>query len=158
MLLPGQKPCLNFEVDAIVAGKATRLPFADLVKGLTVVSVWMRNNTSTCDLQALQLSKVAPALKKKGVNLVGVSRDNCGSHLKYADRHDLGYTLVADPKDDFSQALDAMVEKSMYGRKYTGPARAAYLFDAKGKLLAVLPKVEAATHGEQLLAALKALK
>jgi peroxiredoxin len=46
----------------------------------------------------------------------------------------------------------------MYGRKYTGPARAAYLFDAKGKLLAVLPKVEAATHGEQLLAALKALK
>lgn len=158
MLLPGKKPLLNFEVDAVLDGKLTHLPFAKLLKGITVISVWMRNNTSTCDLQALQLGKVAPALAKKGVHLVGVSRDSCGSHLKYAAKHDLGYTLVADPEDHFSQALNARVEKSMYGRKYIGPARAAYLLDAKGTLLAVIAKVEAATHGEQIQAALKALK
>lgn len=158
MLLPGKKPLLNFEVDAVLDGKLSHLPFAKLLKGITVVSVWMRNNTSTCDLQALQLGKVAQALAKKGVHLVGVSRDSCGSHLKYAAKHDLGYTLVADPKDHFSQALNAMVEKSMYGRKYIGPARAAYLLDAKGTLLAVMAKVEAATHGEQIQAALKALQ
>ena len=29
--------------------------------------------------------------------------------------------------------MDAIVEKSMYGKKYLGPLRAAYLFDADGK-------------------------
>jgi peroxiredoxin len=46
----------------------------------------------------------------------------------------------------------------MYGKKYLGPARAAYLFDGQGKLLATIPKVEAAEHGKQLLAAIAALK
>ena len=38
----------------------------------------------------------------------------------------------------------------MYGKKYLGPLRAAYLFDGDGKLLAVIPKVEAAEHGSQV--------
>jgi len=46
----------------------------------------------------------------------------------------------------------------MYGKKYLGPARAAYLFDGKGKLIAIVPKVEAATHGRQLLEAMAGLK
>jgi peroxiredoxin Q/BCP len=56
--------------------------------------------------------------------------------------------------DAISKAVDAIVEKSMYGKKYLGPLRAAYLFDADGKLFGVIPKVEAAEHGKQLLAAI----
>jgi hypothetical protein len=70
------------------------------------------------------------------------------------DWHGYGYTLVADPEDLFSRALDALVEKSMYGKKYIGPARAAYVLDAAGTLRAVIPKVEAAAHGRQVLDAL----
>ena len=42
--------------------------------------------------------------------------------------------------------------------KYLGPLRAAYLFDATGKLIGLVPKVEAAEHGSQVLAAIAALK
>ena len=154
MLPPGKKPKLNFEVDALVDGKAIRATFADLLKGPTVVSVWMRNNTSACDKQSVSLGKHERAILKAGYRLVGVSRDTCASHLKYAGKHRLGYTLVSDPEDRFSKALDAIVEKSMYGKKYLGPARAAYVFDADGKLAAVIDKVDAPGHGEQVLAAL----
>jgi len=154
MLPPGKKPNLDFEVDALVGGRQVRTTFADLIEGPTVVSVWMRNNTSACDRQSAELGKAEKAILKAGYRLIGVSRDGCGSHAKYAAKHGYRYTLVADPEDHFSKALDAMVEKSMYGRRYTGPARAAYVLDGKGKLRAVIAKVDAAAHGRQVLEAL----
>lgn len=156
MLPIGKKPKLDFEVEALVGGKVVRGPFAALLDGPAVVSVWMRNNTSACDRQSAELGKAEKAILKAGYRVVGVSRDGCGSHAKYAAKHGYRYTLVADPEDRFSKAMDAMVEKSMYGKTYVGPARAAYVIDGKGTLVAVMPKVEAATHGKQVLAALGA--
>jgi peroxiredoxin Q/BCP len=158
MLSPGKKPNLDFEVDALVGSRQVRAAFADLIEGPTVVSVWMRNNTSACDRQSAELGKAEKAVLKAGHRLVGVSRDGCASHAKYAAKHGYRYTLVSDPEDLFSKAVDAMVEKSMYGRKYTGPARAAYVLDDKGKLRAVIAKVDAAAHGRQVLEALAGLK
>ena len=43
-----------------------------------------------------------------------------------------------------------MIEKSMYGRSFTGPARAAYVLDRDGTVLAVVPKVDTADHAAQL--------
>lgn len=156
MLTPGKKPKLDFEVDAWVDGRPTRVTFADLLRTPTVVSVWMRNHTSACDKQSVSLSKNDKAIAKAGYRLIGLSRDTCASHGKYAAKHRLGYTLVSDPEELFSRAMDAIVEKSMYGRKYQGPARAAYVFAAGGKLVAVIPKVDAPEHGRQVLDALPA--
>lgn len=157
MLTPGKKPKLNFEVEAVVDGQAVHTPFAKLLKGPTVVSVWMRNNTSACDKQSVALSKHEKAILKAGYRLIGVSRDSCAGHLKYATKHKLGYTLVSDPDDLFSKAMDAIIEKSMYGKKYLGPARAAYVFTDDGKLAAAIAKVDAPEHGKQVLDALATL-
>jgi peroxiredoxin Q/BCP len=158
MLSLGKKAKLSFKVDALVDGKAVTGPFADLLDGPTIVSVYMRNNTSACDKQAAEMDKNEKAIVRQGFRLVAVSRDTCASHAKYAAKHGYGFTLVADPEDLFSQAMDAIVEKSMYGKKYLGPLRAAYLFDATGKLIGLVPKVDAAAHGQQLLAAIAATK
>jgi len=158
MLSLGKKAKLSFKVDALVDGKAVTGPFADLLDGPTIVSVYMRNNTSACDKQAAEMDKNEKAIVRQGFRLVAVSRDTCASHAKYAAKHGYGFTMVADPEDLFSQAMDAIVEKSMYGKKYLGPLRAAYLFDATGKLIGLVPKVDAAAHGQQLLAAIAATK
>jgi peroxiredoxin Q/BCP len=154
MLPLGKKPKLTLKVDALVDGKPVNAPFASLLDGPTIVSVYMRNNTSACDKQAAEMDKNKQAILKQGFRLIAVSRDTCASHAKYAAKHGYKFTLVSDPEDQFSKALDAIVEKSMYGKKYLGPLRAAYLFDADGKLVGVIPKVEAAEHGKQLLAAI----
>jgi len=158
MISLGKKPKLNFQVEALVDGKVQKVAFSDLIDGPTIVSVYMRNNTSACDKQAAELGKNEKVLGKQGFRIVALSRDTCASHLKYAAKHGFKYTLVSDPDDLFAQAVDGIVEKSMYGKKYLGPARAAYLFGADGKLVGLVPKVEAATHGAQLLAAIAALK
>ena len=158
MLTPGKKPKLSFKIDAFVDGKPVNGPFSKLIQGPTVVSVYMRNNTSACDKQTADLAKHEKALGKQGFTIIAVSRDTCASHAKYAAKHGYKFTLVSDPDDLFSQAVDAIVEKSMYGKKYLGPLRAAYLFDGDGKLIGVVPKVEAAAHGKQLLEAIAAAK
>jgi len=158
MLSLGKKPKLTFKVDALVDGKPVKGPFADLLDGPTIVSVYMRNNTSACDKQAAEMDKNEKAVVRQGFRIIAVSRDTCASHAKYAAKHGYKFTLVSDPDDLFSQAMDAIVEKSMYGKKYLGPLRAAYLFGGDGKLLGVIPKVEAAEHGKQLLAAIAELK
>ena len=159
MLSPGKKPKLNFRVNALVKGVPQEVAFAKLLTdGPTVVSVWMRNHTSSCDKQSIALAKHEKAILKAGYRIIGISRDSCGSHAKYATKHGLNYILVADPEDLFSQALDAIVEKSMYGKKYQGPSRAAYVFDPAGKLLAVIPKVDVAEHGKQVLDTLNSLQ
>ena len=158
MLSLGKKPKLTFKVDAFVDGKAVNGPFASLLDGPTIVSVYMRNNTSACDKQAAEMDKNEKAIVRQGFRLIAVSRDTCASHTKYAAKHGYKFTLVSDPEDLFSQAMDAIVEKSMYGKKYLGPLRAAYLFDRDGKLVGVVPKVDAAAHGKQLLEAIAAVK
>jgi peroxiredoxin Q/BCP len=154
----GKKPKLSFKIEAVLNGKATELPFSDLIEGPTVVSVYMRNNTSACDKQTCSLKEDLQVIVRKGFKVIAVSRDKLSSHLKYADKNGIKYTLVSDPEDKFSKALDAIVEKSMYGKKYFGPLRAAYLFDEDGVLKSVITKIEPTEHGQQVLSEIKRLE
>ena len=151
----GKKPKLSFEIEAVLNGKVETVRFSELIDGPTVVSVYMRNNTSACDKQTCALSEDLQVIARKGFKTLTVSRDKTSSHVKYAEKNGIKYTLVSDPEDKFSKALDAIVEKSMYGKKYFGPLRAAYLFDADGVLKSVISKVEPAEHGRQVLAEIK---
>ena len=158
MISPGASPDLSFTVKTVSDAKTVEAPFSRLIDGPTVVSVYMRNNTSACDKQTASLVAHTAEIAAAGWKILAVSRDTCASHAKYAAKIGAAFTLVSDPEDKLSNAFDAIVEKSMYGKKYRGPARAAYLLDAKGVVLAVIPKVDAPAHGEQVLAAIKAIK
>jgi peroxiredoxin Q/BCP len=62
----------------------------------------------------------------------------------------VSYVLASDPDDLFAQATDSVIEKSMYGRKFTGPSRSAYVIDTDGTVLAIAEKVDTKAHAEQL--------
>lgn len=157
MLAPGAQPDLDFKLDVVRDGVVENVRFRDLFKRPTIVSVYMKNKTPSCDRQNDSLVAQAATLAKAGYDLVALSRDTCGSHQKYAVAKKITYVLASDPEDRFAQAMEAVVEKSMYGKKYFGPARAAFVFDRNGKVLAVIEKVDTADHAGQLLAVLKTL-
>jgi len=150
MVSAGQKLALGFSVKVVSGGVAKEMAFADLLTRRTIVSVYMKNNTGTCDRQMASLVTHAEEIDCAGINLVAVSRDTGGSHVRYAAAKRVTFTLVSDPKDYFAKATDSMVEKSMYGRTFVGPARAAYFLDRDGTVLALVPKVDAENHAAQL--------
>ncbi len=150
---------LDFEVKAVRGEGADPevVTFAELITKPTVVSVYMRNNTGSCDKQNDSLVAHASAIAAEGWQVIGLSRDTAGSHGKYAAKKSIGYTLVSDPKDLFAQAADAVVEKKMYGRTFEGPLRSAWLLRPGGEVAALIEKVDAKAHAEQVLAAIDSL-
>lgn len=157
MITTGKKLKTNFKLKVVRAGAEAEVAFKDLLTQPTIVSVYMKNNTGSCDKQNDSLAAHAGEFAKMGYNLVAVSRDTCGSHLKYAVKKKIAYTLASDPDDLFAKATDSMVEKSMYGKTYVGPARAAYVIGTDGTVLAVVEKVDTKDHAAQLKAVLASL-
>jgi peroxiredoxin Q/BCP len=158
MIQPGQKLATNFKLKVVRDGSEAEFAFKDLLTKPTIVSVYMKNNTGSCDKQNDSLAEHAAEFAKRGYNLVAISRDTCGSHLKYAVKKKITYTLASDPEDLFAKAADAIVEKSMYGKTYEGPARAAFVIGKNGVVLAVAEKVDTKDHAAQLHALLDGLK
>lgn len=158
MISPGKKLKTNFKLKVVADGATREVAFADLLTRRTIVSVYMKNNTGSCDKQNDGLVAHAAAFAKAGYNLVAISRDTCGSHVKYAAKKKITYTLASDPDDLFAKAADSIVEKSMYGKTYLGPARAAFVVEKDGTVLAVAEKVDTADHAAQLKALIAGIK
>ncbi len=157
MLSPGKRLKTHFKLMIVQGGAAREVTFAELLTRRTIVSVYMKNNTGSCDKQNDSLVAHAAEFDRAGYTLVALSRDTVGSQLKYAAKKKIGYVLASDPADRFAQAADSVVEKSMYGKTYLGPARAAWVLDQDGTVLAVAEKVDTADHAAQLRALIAGL-
>ena len=92
-----------------------------------------------------------------GADIVGISRDSVKSHDNFVAKYSFPFTLLSDKEGAACEAFGAIVEKSMYGRKYMGIDRCTWLFDAKGKLRQVWRGVKVKGHAAEVLAAVKAL-
>jgi len=158
MITAGKKIKLNLRLNILQADDEKEVTLKELLTRPTIVSVYMRNNTPGCDRQNDSLAAHTDEFHAAGFNVVALSRDTCGSHRKYAAKKNIRYILASDPEDNFARATDSIVEKSMYGRTYSGPARAAYVIDTDGTVLAVVSKVDTKDHAVQLQEVLATLQ
>ena len=155
MIAEGEKIKTDFELDIIRNGKEESVEFSDLLDRPTIVSVYMRNNTSGCDKQNKSLVEHAKTIDKEGYNLIAVSKDTCGSHKNYAKKHNINYILASDPEYRFADAVDSVVEKKMFGNTFNAPTRSAYIIDTDGTVTDIIKKVDTKNHGEELLDVIK---
>lgn len=150
MISTGKKIDTGFSLDVVKDGEEQKVTFSDLLDRPTVVSVYMRNNTSGCDKQNASLAEHAGWFDSKGYNLIAVSKDTCGSHKNYAKKMGINYTLASDPDYKFAKATDSIVEKNMYGNKYKAPSRSAYVIDTDGTILGIIKKINTKDHAAEL--------
>ncbi|MDX1591040.1 MAG: redoxin domain-containing protein [Balneolaceae bacterium] len=150
MIDEGKKIDTDFTLKVVENGEEKEVKFKELLDRPTIVSVYMRNNTSGCDRQNKSLAENADWFDKKGYNLVAISKDTCGSHKKYADKMGISYTLASDPDFAFAKATDSIVEKKMYGKTFDAPSRSAFVIDTDGTVKAVIEKVDTKAHAEEL--------
>jgi peroxiredoxin Q/BCP len=150
MIEEGSKINTDFTLDIVQDGDEKTVSFSDLLDRPTIVSVYMRNNTSGCDKQNKSLATESDWFDEKGYNLVAISKDSCGSHKNYAEKLDINYILASDPDYKFAEATDSVVEKNMFGNKYEAPTRSAYVIDTDGTVQAIINKVNTKDHASEL--------
>jgi peroxiredoxin Q/BCP len=119
-----------------------------------VLYFYPKADTPGCTTQACGVRDHHADYDAAGAVVLGVSADPVKAIKKFADKHQLGFTLLADPDHAVAETYGVWVQKSMYGRTYWGIARTTFIIDPAGKVTDVLANVKPATHDENVLAAL----
>ena len=86
--------------------------------------------------------------------ILGVSPDKPAKQAKFGTKHGFGYPLLADEDHAVAEAYGVWAEKSMYGKRYMGIVRSAFLVDEDGRVAHAWYKVKPADTATNLLAAL----
>lgn len=121
--------------------------------GKVVLFFYPKDLTETCTKQAIAFSQALPQFAAAGVTVIGISKDGIASHDRFRAKHDLGMTLVSDPKGEVCKAYGVWVEKTMFGNTGMGIERSTFLIDGNGIVIGLWRKVRVAGHVEAVLAA-----
>ncbi len=141
------------KLPAVTAADETgrTIDVATLAGAPVVIYFYPKDDTPGCTNEATQFRDLWEQFEKKGVRIVGVSRDSVASHVKFKEKFDLPFPLLADTESSVCDAFGTIVEKNMYGKKSLGIARSTFLFDEAGTLVHVWPKVSVPGHAEDVL-------
>ncbi len=99
-----------------------------------LVYFYPKANTPGCTTQSCAVSESLPELDDAGVDAVGISPDKPAAQKKFDDKYGLGFPLLCDEDHAVADAFGVWGEKSMYGKKYMGIIRSAFLIDENGKI------------------------
>ena len=134
-----------------------RVKLSDFRGRRVVVYFYPKADTPGCTQQSCNLQEAFPQLKKLKAGVVGISPDPVEKQLKFADKYGLKFQLLADIDHAVAEAWGVWGEKSLYGRKFMGIVRSAFVVDEKGKLAAVFYKVSPKDTNTLVLKTLNAL-
>jgi peroxiredoxin Q/BCP len=129
-----------------------KVKLSDFAGRKVLVYFYPKADTPGCTTQSCGLRDIAGDIGDTAI--VGISPDQPEKLAKFDEKYSLGFTLLSDPDHVVAEKYGVWGEKSMYGRKYMGIIRSAFLVDEKGKIEAAWPKVSPKDTPKNLLKAL----
>lgn len=144
-------PAPDFELTTD-SGESVKL--SDFRGKPVVLYFYPKDDTAGCTKQACGIRDSYGEFKKAGAVVLGVSPDDEKSHVKFKEKYELPFTLLADPEHKVAEQYGTWVEKKNYGKEYWGVERSTFLIDSKGNVAKVMRRVKPDTHTDDVLAAL----
>jgi peroxiredoxin Q/BCP len=120
-------------------GNTVRL--SDLRGQKVVAYFYPKADTPGCTTQACSLRDAQEPLQVAGATVIGISPDRPEAQAKFDTKYGLGFRLLSDPDHAVADAYGAWGERSMYGKKYMGIVRSAFVIDEHGKVIEALYKI-----------------
>lgn len=118
-----------------------------------VLYFYPKDDTPGCTKEACGFRDDYSAYEETSVVILGVSPDTPKSHLKFKNKYDLPFTLLADSDHKVCDLYEVWGRKKFVGREYDGVFRTTFLIDPLGNIINVFENVKPANHSEQILAA-----
>jgi thioredoxin-dependent peroxiredoxin len=135
--------------------KGKKVKLSDYKGKPVVVYFYPKADTPGCTTQSCALRDAEPDLKKLKAKVVGISPDPPEKQAKFDDKYGLGFPLLADEAHDVAKKWGVWGQKSLYGRKFMGIIRSAFVIDDKGKIAAAFYKVSPKDTVPKVTAALE---
>lgn len=123
-----------------------------------VLYFYPRDNTPGCTKEACNFRDNISEFKKKGIMVLGVSKDSVSSHEKFSDKYKLNFPILSDPDHKVIEAYGAWGKKKFMGREFEGTIRKTTIIDPKGNIAKVYEKVNPLIHSGEVLQDIKNLQ
>ena len=119
-----------------------------------VLYFYPKDNTSGCTAEACSLRDRYSDLQGAGYEVVGVSKDLAASHVKFKEKYELPFPLIADVDHTLLEAMGAWGEKVMCGKKTVGTIRTTFIINEEGIIEQIYAgkQVNTKEHADQILA------
>ena len=124
---------------------------ADFAGKRLAIYFYPKDNTPGCTSEACSLRDGYEDLRAAGFEVIGVSKDSAASHAKFAAKHELPFTLIADTELRLNEAFGVWQKKKMAGREYMGTVRTTFLTDTEGVITDIITKVNTKDSANQIL-------
>ena len=121
-------------------------------KQTVLLYFYPRDETPGCTKEACGFRDRLDELKKKGVTVLGVSRDDAESHKKFIAKESLNFPLLVDTDGKITEAYGS----AMAGRNMS--RRVSFLIDKNGKIAHVTDAPAADKHLAEMKEAVDKLK
>ncbi len=118
-----------------------------------VLYFYPKDATPGCTAQACNLRDNHNQLKKAGYSIIGVSADNENSHIKFIEKQNLNFPLLADTDKELIKRYGVWGEKKFMGKTYDGIHRTTFVIDENGIIENIITKVKTKDHAAQVLSA-----
>ena len=119
-----------------------------------VLYFYPKDNTPGCTRQACAFAQNYSEFVRRGIAVIGVSKDSVESHRKFAEKYSLPFVLLADPELQAIKAYGVWQEKKLYGKVSFGVVRTTFIIDEQGIVSKIMPKVKPDTNAAEILAEL----
>lgn len=138
----------------LISDEGKDFSLKDLKGKKVILYFYPKDDTEACTQEACSFRDNINVIEKKNAMVIGVSKDNTKSHVKFKKKYDLNFTLLSDENRKMLEAYGVWKEKSMFGKKYMGIIRTTFLIDEKGYIKEIWEKVTVKGHIENIISKL----
>ena len=132
------------------AGKEITL--SDFTGKKLVIYFYPKDMTPGCTTQSCDLRDNYNKLLAEGYEVIGVSADSEARHIKFIEKHELPFDLLADEDKTMINDYGVWGEKKFMGKVYDGIHRTTFIINEEGTIEDIIEKVKTKTHTEQIFA------
>ena len=117
-----------------------------------VLYFYPKDDTPGCTAWSCDLRDNYDRFLAQGYEVLGVSADDEKSHVKFREKFNLPFDLLADTDHKMVNDYGVWGEKNMFGNKYMGIIRTTFVIDENGIIKDIISKVNTEQHTSQILA------
>ncbi len=129
------------------------IQLSDFIGQKLVLFFYPKDMTPGCTNEACNLRDNYNYFTKNNIALLGISPDSEARHIKFKEKHDLPFDLLADIDKVMLNDYKVWALKKFMGKEYMGVLRTTFIIDEEGKLSHIIEKVKTKEHTSQIIKA-----
>jgi peroxiredoxin Q/BCP len=116
-----------------------------------VLYFYPQDDTPGCTIQATEFTDLVDEYAAAGIQILGVSANDCFSHQAFRQKYGLKIILLADVEQDVCRQYGVIQEKEKNGVRRIGIVRSTFIIDPSGRLAHVEYGVTPRDHARRTL-------